>query len=501
MSDLAIWDAGPPPPAPARFNIARYALGQGPEDRVALEIIAHPDAPPERWRVGALGAAIGGTMTGLAARGVAPGDRVLLSVGHSVDFPILFLAAAGMGAVPIPLSTQLTAGEVARISALAGARLRIGSPALPGEAVDLPTARGWRELAPAPFADTCADAPAYMVFTSGTGGAPKGVLHAHRAAWARRMMWADWYGLKPGDRVLHAGAFNWTFTLGTGLIDPWAAGATALIYTGPGDRRVWSEIARRHGPTHFAAVPGIFRQILDADTAKGEAFATVRSALTAGEALPPGLAARWQAATGRPLLSALGMSEVSTYVSDRPDGQRALAQHGRRIAILDDATDRPVTRGVAGRLAVSARDPGLMLGYWRGDGPVLPLSGDWFLTGDRAIMAADGSVTWVGRSDSLLNAQGYRVAPEEVEAVLLSHPSVADALVVDLPVRADLTILAAFVTPTEDVPVAELKSHCAQHLAAYKCPREIRFRSALPRNARGKRDRKALVQTEGWSPP
>ncbi|MEO0389177.1 MAG: fatty acid--CoA ligase family protein, partial [Pseudomonadota bacterium] len=324
---------------------------------------------------------------------------------------------------------------------------------------------------------------------------------AHRAAWARRMMWADWYGLKPGDRVLHAGAFNWTFTLGTGLIDPWAAGATALIYTGPGDRRVWSEIARRHGPTHFAAVPGIFRQILDADTASGGAFATVRAALTAGEALPPGLAARWQAATGRPLLSALGMSEVSTYVSDRPDGQRALAQRGRRIAILDDATDRPVARGVAGRLAVSARDPGLMLGYWRGDGPVLPLSGDWFLTGDRAIMAADGSVAWVGRSDSLLNAQGYRVAPEEVEAVLLSHPSVADALVVDLPVRADLTILAAFVTPTEDVPVAVLKTHCAQHLAAYKCPREIRFRSALPRNARGKRDRKALVQTEGWSPP
>ena len=100
--------------------------------------------------------------------------------------------------------------------------------------------------------------------TSGSGGAPKGVLHAQRAAWARRMMWEGWYGLGPDDRMLHAGAFNWTYTLGAGLIDPLAAGATALIYTGPADRHVWPALAAAHGATIFAAAPGVYRQMHDA---------------------------------------------------------------------------------------------------------------------------------------------------------------------------------------------------------------------------------------------
>ncbi|MEM1266311.1 MAG: AMP-binding protein, partial [Pseudomonadota bacterium] len=457
------------------------------------------DAAPEVWTAADLRAAVGGSIAGLIASGVGRGDRVLLRLGHSVDVPILFVAAAGLGAVPVPLAPDLTLGEVAAVrSATAPALVIDGLGGVP-DACPLAEAQRWRALPAAPAADTGADDPAYMVFTSGTGGAAKGVLHAHRAVWARRMMWDDWYGLQPGDRMLHAGAFNWTFTLGTGLMDPWAAGATALIYTGPPDRGVWAEIARRHGPTLFAGAPGVFRQLLGTGAVTPEAFAALRHALTAGEALPPMLAETWRRASGREIYEALGMSEVSTYISDRPDGRRALPQHGRRIAILEEAADTPAPRGTPGRLAVATSDPGLMLGYWR-EGAAVPHSDPWFVTGDRALMGADGRIEFLGRTDTLLNAQGFRVAPEEVEAVIGRHPGVVEALVVALPVRAEVTILAAFVVADDNVTNEALDAHCRAHLARYKCPRAYHRLAALPRTARGKRDRAALVRAHGWRP-
>ena len=247
--------------------------------------------------------------------------RVLLRVGNSTDFPLLFFAANALGAVPVAVSSQLTAAEVAAIVAdlqpgliCLGDGLALpetpGAPVLgPGEIAAL------RASDPVPYAATGPEDPAYMVYTSGTSGGPKGVVHAQRAAWARRMMWDGWYGLGPDDRVLHAGAFNWTFTLGAGLTDPWAAGATALIYTGPPDRRHLGAADRaRTGRRSSPAVPGVYRQMLG----EPAAFPALRHGLSAGEALPEAVRAAWEAASGRPVYEALGMSEISTYVSFSP---------------------------------------------------------------------------------------------------------------------------------------------------------------------------------------
>ncbi len=114
----------------------------------------------------------------------------------------------------------------------------------------------------ATYAPTAADDPAFLIYTSGTTAEPKGVLHAQRSALGRRPMYQGWYGLRPDDRVLHAGAFNWTFTLGTGLTDPWANGATAIIYTGERDPALWPRLIASTEATLFAAVPGVYRQIL-----------------------------------------------------------------------------------------------------------------------------------------------------------------------------------------------------------------------------------------------
>lgn len=499
----SLFDEGPFAPCPARFNMAAhtFAAGAGRPDKVALEVLDGPGAPRQRWTHGALGAAVRRTAGGLAAAGIGRGDRVLLRLGNSPDFPLGFFGANALGAVPVPVSALLTAGEVAGIIAdLAPAAI------LCGDGLDLPEGHGVPVLAPAElqeapeadFADTAAEDPAYIVYTSGTSGRPKGVVHAQRAAWARRMMWDGWYGLTPHDRVLHAGAFNWTYTLGAGLTDPWAIGATALIYTGKGDRTVWPRLAAAHGATIFAAAPGVYRQMLDAPDL-GAGFAGLRHGLSAGEALSAAVAAAWSAATGKPIFEALGMSEVSTYLSFSPSappvpGRAGRPQSGRRVAVLADDGESPAPLGGDGRLAVSRRDPGLMLGYWRRPGETAAsFQGEWFLTGDRARMEADGTVVHLGRSDDVMNAGGFRVAPQEVEAALLAHPGVEDAGVTEYRPREGVSVIAAWYVPAAGpLPEADLADHCAARLARYKCPRAFFAVPMLPRGANGKLNRRLL---------
>jgi acyl-coenzyme A synthetase/AMP-(fatty) acid ligase len=508
MPQPALFDEGPFEPCPAPFNMAAhtFAAAARTPGKVALEVLRAPGEVAERWTHGALAEAVRRAAGGLRALGVGRGDRVLLRLGNSADFPILFFAANGIGAVPVPSSPQLTAGEVARLIADLEPRLIALGPGLdlpPAPGAPVIGAAGIAELRahePEAFAATAPDDPAYMVYTSGTGGSPKGVLHAQRAAWARRMMWDGWYGLTESDRVLHAGAFNWTYTLGAGLTDPWAIGATALIYAGPPDRGVWPRLAAAHGATIFAAVPGVYRQMLAAEE-PGQAFAGLRHGLSAGEALPEAVRAAWEEATGKPIFEAIGMSEVSTYVSFCPAhptvaGRTGRPQRGRRVAILGEDGDAPVARGEDGLLAVSRRDPGLMLGYWRQpEATAARFRGEWFVTGDRARMDADGTVTWLGRADDLMNAGGYRVSPQEVEAALMRHPGVAEAAAVERAVRPGVSIIAAFyVAKAGPLPEAELAAHCARLLARYKCPRAFHAVDALPRDANGKLLRRHLKE-------
>ncbi len=147
-------------------------------------------------------------------------------MGNSLDYALVFLAANAIGAVPIPASPMLTAREVAGLLADSGARLIAWDGLL-----DLPDRNDPRLLPPdaiarlktsprGSYAATAADDPGYLIYTSGTSGKPKGVLHAQRAVWGRRPMYQGWYGITPDDVVLHTGAFNWTYTLGTGCSIP-----------------------------------------------------------------------------------------------------------------------------------------------------------------------------------------------------------------------------------------------------------------------------------------
>jgi len=313
-------------------------------------------------------------------------------------------------------------------------------------------------------------------------------------------MRAGWQDFGPGDRVLHTGAFNWTYTLGVGLSDPWSAGATAILNAGNRAPEVWPRLAAQWHPTVLASVPGVYRRILKYGDDLGTAFASLRHALTAGEKLGADIHAAWDAATGgKPLLESLGMSEISTYISSSPTRQAGpdyagWPQPGRRVAVLDE-DGAPLPHGEEGVLAVDGRDPGLMLGYWRGEGvaPDLTLTGGWFVTGDRAAMAPDGRIAYHGRDDDLINAQGYRVAPEEVEAALLRHPDITEAAVTGFSPKPGVTLVGAWIVGAAPLDNAALAAHCTAHLAPYKTPRAFFMVDALPRSANGKLRRRALV--------
>lgn len=484
------------PPCPTPFNMARYVLeaGSATPDKIALQILRASGA--ERWSYAHLIAAVRGTGTGLRQAGLEPGARVLLRLGNSVDFPIVYLGALAAGLVPVPTSTQLTGPEITRIAqeitpALALVGDGVALPDHPAPVLRLDALRVMHDLPPCEWHMGDPERPGYIIYTSGSGGSPRAVVHAHRAIWARRMMWDGWYGLTPDDRMLHAGAFNWTYTLGTGLMDPWSMGATALI---PEQGAPLGLMLKRFDATIFAAVPGVYRQLLK-DGRKLD-LPRLRHGLSAGEKLPEITLDAWRAASGREIYEALGMSECSTYVSasparPAPAGSAGYPQPGRRLAILGD-DGQPVATGDAGVLGIHRGDPGLMLGYLTPGGPDLPVQGMWFLTGDRAEMAEDGALSYLGRDDDMMNAGGFRVSPLEVERALADHPGINEVACTQVSVRDGVSIIAAFYTGPEPLPEDALNTHAAERLARYKQPRLYRHCDTLPRNANGKLSRRKL---------
>ncbi|WP_404349739.1 AMP-binding protein [Phycicoccus jejuensis] len=500
-------------------NLARACLGPAPHrpaDGLGL-VVTHdlddPSAGEERWTWGELADAVRAVAAGLLGSGIRPGERLVLRLGDTSDFALAFFGAVAAGVVPVPTSDQLTAEEVAFVAADCGAVALAVAPGLEvstGLPVVGPEDLGrWRAGgARADWASTEADDPAFLVYTSGTTGRPKGVLHAHRSVLGRRPMYDGWLGIGPGDVVLHAGSFTWTYTLGVGLTDPWAVGATAVVHSGRRDPAAWPRLVEHCAATVFAAVPGVYRQLL-ARCAGGPLGApdgplrSLRHAVTAGEALAPVLLEEWRARTGLELFEALGMSEVSTFVSSGPStpvrpGSPGRAQPGRRIAVLPvEGGEEPLPVGEAGLLAVHRSDPGLMLGYWqRPDEDGSAWRGDWFVSGDLVHVDADGYVHHHGRADDVMTSMGYRVSPHEVEAVLARHPSVGEVAVTEVAVRDGVRIITAFVVPAADEHPDEqvLLAFAAEHLARYKCPRAVRVVGRLPRTANGKVVRRSLAR-------
>ena len=460
----------------------------------------------------------------LRKRGVSPGDRVLIRLPNSLDYPTAFLGAMKAGCIAVPTSTLLTVDEVLYLAKDSGARVMVMDHPMweqlapriteaPEARLVLLSGRGKQldgievvalDLKPALDAisvwsaahATHAGDPAYLVYTSGTTGYPKGVLHAHRALIGREPASEYWFNFDPNnvDRILHSGKFNWTYVLGSGLMDPLYRGKTVIVHEGKNDANTWTNLIAKHKATIFIGVPTIYRQIIQKTSADKATVPSLRMCMSAGEHLSDDMLAAWRKRFGMEIYEAVGMSEFSYYLSQsihRPirAGSAGFPQPGHQIQLLDPETLQVVAHGEEGMIAVPESDPGLFLRYWNLPDETAKYRHDgYFFTGDYAKVDEDGYLWFLGRKDDIIKSFGYRVSPYEVERVLKSHPAVADCACIGEEIEKDKLLVVAYVIaqPGAEVSAEQLQSFGQQHLAAYKAPKRIYLARDFPRTKNGK---------------
>jgi len=455
--------------------------------------------------------------------GVGVGERVLVRLPNSLDYPTAFLGAMKRGAIAVPTSTLLTAEEVVYLAQDSGASVLVTDKAAwttlkdklhdaanlrhvllsgPGavetvaglDVQDLDTALAAIKQWEAPHPTKATD-PAYLVYTSGTTGYPKGVLHAHRAMIGRTPASTYWFDFAPeGDRIMHSGKFNWTYVLGSGLMDPLYLGKTVIVHEGKNDANTWPRLIKKHSATIFVGVPTIYRQIVQKSDLTQADVPSLRHCMSAGEHLSDEVLTQWRERFGVDIYEAVGMSEFSYYLcqtKSRPirPGSAGFPQPGHAIQLLDPETLKPVATGEEGMISVPDNDPGLFLEYWNLPEETAKLRHDgWFFTGDYARYDADGYIWFLGRKDDIIKSFGYRVSPYEIERVLKSHPAVADCASVGEEIEKDKVLVVAYAIlhPGSTTTADELLVFGREHLAAYKAPKTLYIAKDFPRTKNGK---------------
>ena len=462
--------------------------------------------------------------------GVEAGERVLVRLPNSLDYPTAFLGAMKRGAISVPTSTLLVAEEVRYLAEDSGASVLVTAKSMwpdlrpelehldglrhviltgPGEIplesagptlhdldVALADIQRW-----APVHPTAPDDPAYLVYTSGTTGHPKGVLHGHRALIGRTPSATHWFDFREGDRIMHSGKFNWTYVLGSALMDPLYHGMTVIVHEGANEASLWPRLIAKHECTVFIGVPTIYRQIIQKTDFSGTDTPSLRHCMSAGEHLSDEMLVAWRERFGMDVYEAIGMSECSYYISQnkfhpiRP-GSAGFPQPGHDVRLLDSDLQE-VPPGEEGMICIPDDDPGLFLRYWNLDDETREVRHDgWFFTGDYARRDTDGYIWFLGRRDDIINTFGYRVSPHEIERVMKTHPGIGDCVAIGEEVGKDKTLVAACVVPKPGHAVTEeeLLAFGARHLAGYKRPKVIYIVGDYPRTKNGKVIRSQLKQ-------
>lgn len=440
----------------------------------------------------------------LVDRGVGPGDRVAMVVNDEPGFVAWYLGAMRSGAIPIPLSTMLTGDDIAAIVDDAQASLLVASALHEPRLGDLPTPAGrvivggesWEaydDRSDAPVADTDESSPAFWLYSSGTTGTPKGVMHRHASPQAT----ADTYArtvlaATPDDRFLSVAKLFFAYGLGNSLTFPFAVGATTILNPAPPTPAGMIELVRAEQPTLFFASPGFAAALLDAAPDPAD-FASVRATMTAGESLPGDIQRRFSSTFGHDVLDGIGTTEaLHIFISNRADDQVAGTSgtpvEGYEAILLDDDGNEVTEPDTPGYLHV--RGPSIATGYWQRPEQTAAafLDGGWLRTGDVYVRSADGHWTFLGRNNDMIKAGGIWVSPAEVESVLVEHPSVLEAAVVGARNEAGLEEAVAFVVPASGrtIDPDELERHCRERMAAFKRPRRINVVDELPKTATGK---------------
>ncbi|MFI6318169.1 benzoate-CoA ligase family protein [Nonomuraea sp. NPDC050556] len=473
------------------FNASTYLLASGSDSQVAVT------GPAGSLTYAELRAQVARVATGLVAMGVRPEERVALVMSDRPETVVMILAAMRMGAVAVPLSTMYTGGELGELIRDSRARLVVATP----EFADLAAPgivtgdSAWEALqahgGTAPPYDTWEDSPALWLYTSGTTGTPKAAMHRHRSVrQVCETYAAQVLGVTATDRCFSAAKLFFAYGLGNSLFFPLSAGATAVLDPARPTPAGVAERLAADRPTLFFGGPTFYAALLNAGV-PAEAFSSVRLAVSAGEALPAEIYRRFTTRYGVDVIDGIGSTEaLHIFISNRPGavrpGTSGTPVPGYEAKLVgEDATDVP--DGEPGHLLV--RGDSIATGYWcRTAATRQVFLGEWLRTGDTYVRSADGFFTCLGRSNDMIKAGGIWVSPNEVEARLIEHPSVAECAVVPYISGDGLERPVACVVAAsgQTVDPAALILFCREGLAAFKRPREVLVVDSLPKTATGK---------------
>jgi len=316
-----------------------------------------------------------------------------------------------------------------------------------------------------------------------------------------------WQAYKPDDITAHTGNLNWIFPLGNGFLYAWRHGISVFLYDGRFEAEKWFELLAKYKITNLASVPTAYRIFLTVkEPSKTYDLSNLRYAISAGEPLNAEVVEAWEKEFGWQIHEGIGMTEIMVYLSNIPGmevraGSMGRPQPGHKCAIIDD-DGKELPPNTQGHLAIKTPDPGLFKEYWnKPDKTKDSFIGEWFVTGDNAMMDPDGYFWFEGRGDDLIMTAGYRVSPFEVESAVIEHPSVLEAAAVSSPDETRGVIVKAFVIlkdnyePSDEL-AKEIKDTVKAKTAPYKYPREIEFVKELPKTQSGKIIRRMLRAQE-----
>lgn len=448
-----------------------------------------------------------------AALGAGRGSRVGLVMNDSPLYCAAFLGLIKAGAVAIPLNPRLAPGDYAFIFAEAGLALVVSerehaprlAPAAAETGIRMLAARGEegetfeRRLASAADAFTAAPTgradPAFWLFSSGTTGRPKGVVHSQfNCAHAGKLL-REVIGAGESTVVLGTSKLFFAYALDNAFLGPLNIGAsTILIESWPEPVQIVQQVAR-HRPNVVFSVPTFYRRLLALGAGGLAPLRTVALFYSAGERLPDAIATAWREALGREIHSCYGMSETFTNALACFPGRQRLSATGVPLGGVEvrllDGAGAEVATGEPGILWL--KHPSLALGYHNAEATAKVFRDGWFCTGDVFIHDADGCYSNQGRADELLRIAGQWVKPAEVEEAVLCDLRLREAACAVVPDRDGFERLALFVVPERPGEGQALaQARCEQNLPKYSRPKWIRELAELPRTPTGKIQRYKL---------
>ncbi len=486
-------------------------LKHGP--KTAIEF--RSEGGTERVSYDALWHRVMATAAWLAGQGAAPGDRVAVCLPKSLTAIEMHLAACSMGAVSIPLNPAYSAPELEYLLEDSQAKVLVTAQRHPGQAgpgalaVDSPT----RIVAvdPNTFQRSLPDTTtpfdkgklsykslSLMLYTSGTTGRPKGALMSHGSLTANIDMLGEAWQWSADDVLLHVLPMFHVHGLLVALHGALHAGASAVVRPSFEASTALRDLGAKDC-TVFMAVPTMYRRLLAALGDRKLDLGHMRLLTSGSDRLPVEVFEAIEERLGHRVVERYGMTETGIMLSNPVDGARVPGQvgvplPGVEMRIVKEGTGKPCERGEVGEL--QTRGPHLFSGYWNDPGKTSRSFTDdgWFRTGDLGLCDSRGRFELKGRMTDLIITGGFNVYPTEVEHVLARHPSVLQCAVAGVPDADWGEAVTAFVVRGDASTTAdELVRHSRASLAAYKSPKRVVFVDALPRNAMGKVQKKALV--------